>query len=612
MSWHYVADDGSVQGPTSLEEIGSLLETLEEISVWCDLYDDDWATVKNAKDIELLRNKSTQGPPELPSDWEVLVDDASGDTYYYNEGTGVTTWNLTDVITEPTEEVEPAPEQAPEPAPAPAPEPAPEDTPEETPVETPEKQAPKEQTPEKTPIASPSSSATTTITAPEDTPEDTPVETPEKQAPKEQTPEKTPISSPSSSATTTITAPEETPEETPVETPEKQAPKEQAPKEQTPEKTPISSPSSSATTTITASETTITKDEDKQTAPTPTPPPATTTNPKAPQAAASGTLIELETAQILSIRNEATKHAAQIRDSALSSGALYQRASNTFGGSTITKLACKGPWKDVYKDRTMPDGHEWQTILRTCRRNNAMFEDTEFPANGASIWQDPANKEKSAHYTQCNEAVQWRRIKDILHQTVYLKITFTKVKKQTTDKNVKPQIAGFAIVKDEDYVNAKIDETTNSGIPESGDMYFSSQEYIDVAKVGCTHGVQLERQRLSDMCTSYVAKWLNAPSTFEGSTDDGLGNAMAKVNFDIFFGSILAVCAPTHFKEFGQIIAWEEKPTSVGVLPFVRIIVPLEFAPNRIQLFERDSPTRPLVAPGDVRQVCVVDFSFSA
>ena len=525
MSWHYVADDGSVQGPTSLEEIGSLLETLEEISVWCDLYDDDWATVKNAKDIELLRNKSTQGPPELPSDWEVLVDDASGDTYYYNEGTGVTTWNLTDVITEPTEEVEPAPEQAPEPAPAPAPEPAPEDTPEETPVETPEKQAPKEQTPEKT---------------------------------------------------------------------------------------PISSPSSSATTTITASETTITKDEDKQTAPTPTPPPATTTNPKAPQAAASGTLIELETAQILSIRNEATKHAAQIRDSALSSGALYQRASNTFGGSTITKLACKGPWKDVYKDRTMPDGHEWQTILRTCRRNNAMFEDTEFPANGASIWQDPANKEKSAHYTQCNEAVQWRRIKDILHQTVYLKITFTKVKKQTTDKNVKPQIAGFAIVKDEDYVNAKIDETTNSGIPESGDMYFSSQEYIDVAKVGCTHGVQLERQRLSDMCTSYVAKWLNAPSTFEGSTDDGLGNAMAKVNFDIFFGSILAVCAPTHFKEFGQIIAWEEKPTSVGVLPFVRIIVPLEFAPNRIQLFERDSPTRPLVAPGDVRQVCVVDFSFSA
>ena len=530
MSWHYVADDGSVQGPTSLEEIGSLLETLEEISVWCDLYDDDWATVKNAKDIELLRNKSTQGPPELPSDWEVLVDDASGDTYYYNEGTGVTTWNLTDVITEPTEEVEPAPEQAPEPAQAPAPEPAPEDT----------------------------------------------------------------------------------PEETPVETPEKQAPKEQAPKEQTPEKTPISSPSSSATTTITASETTITKDEDKQTAPTPTPPPATTTNPKAPQAAASGTLIELETAQILSIRNEATKHAAQIRDSALSSGALYQRASNTFGGSTITKLACKGPWKDVYKDRTMPDGHEWQTILRTCRRNNAMFEDTEFPANGASIWQDPANKEKSAHYTQCNEAVQWRRIKDILHQTVYLKITFTKVKKQTTDKNVKPQIAGFAIVKDEDYVNAKIDETTNSGIPESGDMYFSSQEYIDVAKVGCTHGVQLERQRLSDMCTSYVAKWLNAPSTFEGSTDDGLGNAMAKVNFDIFFGSILAVCAPTHFKEFGQIIAWEEKPTSVGVLPFVRIIVPLEFAPNRIQLFERDSPTRPLVAPGDVRQVCVVVFSFSA
>ena len=489
MDWHYVNDDGDVTGPTTLDDIAEMLADHEELNIWCESGSDEWINVRSAADVNALRetplnqpNAITADPTEskLPEGWEGHVDEASGNLYYYNESTGVTTWDLDEVNflggskqgTTPPIEAEDA-----------------------------------EVKEEKVSSAEPPSPTTSSTTPP---------------AP----------SSSSSSSSSSLPVPT-----SPLTSP------------------PTSPPTSSSHKTLAG----VTSSE-----------------------------------QVHTIQAHASDLATQVRKEALSSGVLYSSKPNDVGGTTITKLASAGAWKDVYSDRALPDNNEWMEILRSCRKSETCFVDEDFPANETSIWRDPSKKDESPHRDQCAEAVQWRRIKDILHQTVYVKVTLSKMTKEQAKSDF-PKVAGFAIVQEEEY-NVEKSNKERTPITNSGETHFSPESYVATAKICCQHGVKLEREQLSLLCTDYVAKWLNTECS------DAAGESDHAVNFDAFFGSIINVCAPTTFEEFGHVVSWEEQPSDVGVLPFVRAIVPLEFRPHRIQLFERDSPTRPLVAPGDVRQ----------
>ena len=306
------------------------------------------------------------------------------------------------------------------------------------------------------------------------------------------------------------------------------------------------------------------------------------------------------TNQIRSIQKHASKLAMEIKKQAISSGILYKKESNTFGGTTITKLAYSGPFRDIYDHRTLPDNTEWLNILRNLRTNKQQFQDTNFPANETSIWKDSINKTTSPHFNQCSEAVQWRRIKDILHQTVYVKISFAKMSKKQTN-HAAPKIAGFAIVTEDVYNQDKENVDSFSLTNPNDDAYFNQETYIETAELGSKHGLNLNQKELSSMCTDFVSNWLNESEPI-GEMEDTLSETDSPTNFHTFWSSILTVCEPCHFKNYGKVLLWEEPAKNETVLPFVRCIIPLNFAPLRIQLFERDSPTRPLVAPGDVRQ----------
>jgi hypothetical protein len=466
MSWHYVDEHGEVTGPVTLDDIRTMLPDHSGLNIWSENGGNDWIIVKSTIDIDNLGESESEKTDiandlySLPDEWEAHIDEASNTTFFHNESTGVTTWELADVHA----------------------------------------------------TAAPSQEG--------------------KQKPE--------------------------PEEKQSDVVEQSAP---------------------------------------------AAPQAISSNP--PLEPDTKTLRRLaSTKQIHTIQKHASDLAQHVRDEATKSGVLYNRSKNTDGGTTTTKLVYNGPWQDVYETRCLPDNKEWLEILRACRQNGQVFEDTDFPADDTSIWRDVSKKSESPHKDQCSEAVMWRRIKDILHQTVYVKITFAKMTKQQSS-NSTPKIAGFAIIQEDEYVNVKE--------KEDGSRTMYSSIYHATAKIGAEHGLNLKSDDLTSMCTDFVSKWLNTETAASSSEKEGAGsksecesNSNSKkkstTNFDAFWGSILAVAAPCHFKKFGQILSWEEKATGPGVLPFVRVVVPLDFSPHRIQLFERDSPSRPLVAPGDVRQ----------
>jgi hypothetical protein len=324
------------------------------------------------------------------------------------------------------------------------------------------------------------------------------------------------------------------------------------------------------------------------------------------------------------IQSEAKLQAQQEASDALASGNLYAISDNSDGGKTIEKHAYRGGWPDVYADRSLPDGDTWLDVLRNVRSAGGVFEDTAFPASDASIWRDPLQKAASPYANQLKEAVAWRRIPDVLHQAVHIKFTFNML---PIARQESPLVSGIAVSLDDEVkalhkahgngsedggVSAGAGSLIKTGMPDagSGPAHHPAEKYLRVAQAAATAGVALDRAALNTMCSQGVVSWLDAQPAGGMAAMGEMNGRGGRTNFDVFWGSLKDIAAPAEFREFGSALVWKEEPQDAGVVPFVRLVLTLKFAPRRIQLFERDSPSRPLVAPGDVRQGILGDCYF--
>ena len=288
----------------------------------------------------------------------------------------------------------------------------------------------------------------------------------------------------------------------------------------------------------------------------------------------------------------------------ISDSPTHNVTENANGGKTIEKTNFLGPWSDVYVSRTLPDGDEWLDILRKCRESSTVYEDPDFKAEDASIWRDPLHKQASPYAEQLKEAVEWRRISEIFDFSIHIKFTFNML---PVSKELTPKICGMGLETDEDV--ASLCKKHGDGLEESPDHHPASA-YLEVAKTASKAGLSLDNEALVACCSEGVVSWLNKKADENMATVGEMLRGPGKTNFDIFWGSMTEIAAPAEFSSFGEALVWKEKSETEGIVPFIRLLLPVHFAPRHIQLFERESPSRPLVAPGDVRQGILGDCYF--